>query len=71
MDSPRVLFRIGPASSLQNKEVSGLDEWIVPGFCSGSSPSGDLRTQRCPDWMRELSPRSVPNHPESQSEGFL
>ena len=29
------------------RRFSRLDAWIVPAFCSGSSPSGALKTRRC------------------------
>ena len=42
VDHPRVLFWIVPAW-----RCSRLDAWIVPMFCSGSSPHRALTTGRC------------------------
>ena len=36
--------------SLKTGRCSGLDAWIVPAFCSGSSPHRALKRGRCSQW---------------------
>ena len=66
MDWSSVLFQIVPMWSLKNRRCSGLDTWIVPALCSGSSRI-DPKKRGVPDSTGELSPLSVPDVPPLES----